>query len=74
MVPILINFDSAHFGDGEPKRRCGMKGFIAPEIANQNIDIQSVDLNCSNMWSFGALMNLAVYRKFPYELDTDWSN
>jgi hypothetical protein len=39
MVPILINFDSAHFGDAEPKRRCGMKGFIAPEIANQNIDI-----------------------------------
>jgi len=34
MVPTLINFESAHFGDDEPKRRCGMKGFIAPEIAD----------------------------------------
>ena len=38
-VPCLINFEQAHFGDDEPKRRCGMKGFIAPEIANMNIDI-----------------------------------
>ncbi len=26
------------------------------------------------MWSFGALINLAVFRKLPYDLDTDWTN
>jgi serine/threonine protein kinase len=72
-IPYLINFSSAHFGDDEPKRRCGMKGFIAPEIANDNVDINSVDLKCSDMWSFGALMSLAVFRRLPYDLDTDWS-
>ena len=50
-----------------------MKGFIAPEIANENVDINSVDLKCSDMWSFGALMSLAVFRRLPYDLDTDWS-
>jgi serine/threonine protein kinase len=74
LIPCLINFDWAHFGDCEPKRRCGLRGFIAPEINNETIDINTIDLKCSDVWSFGALINLAVYRRLPYQFNTDWSN
>ena len=50
-----------------------MRGFISPEINNETIDINTVDLKCSDVWSYGALLNLAVYRRFPYYFSTDWS-
>ena len=45
---------------------------MAPEVANNSIDLSTIDLKLADIWSFGVLMYCCIYRALPFSNSTVW--